>query len=858
MKLYDLKTLHMEQPVIDKTPCFSWKICSSRPNVIQEKYRIIVKRGEDFLWDTGEVFSREQSFIEYKGSPLSSETRYQWTVTVWDSHGQSASAKAVFETAFFRQADWKAKWIECSFERKNACGQNFGNSYPPVLFEKEFLLEKRVKSARIYASAHGVYRLTLNKKRPDQREFAPEFTPYGKCLYYQVYDVKELLTEGRNVLQMYVEDGWYFSSQAGPVMQDRHKEPSVVIQMELTYEDETSEMILSDGSETCRTDFIVYSDLYQGEKQDLTLASGEKKPVMIKDYGYDFLHVQPMEPILPIREIPAVEVFTSPAGETIVDFGQVLAGRARIKIDVPKGQTVSLDYFEILDEKGNYIDTMFAPQKDIVISAGDPFVHEALFTFHGFRYIRVTGIEDVRKEDFTAVLLSTAKENAGTFACSDARLNRLYQNVRWSQYSNMMSVPTDCPSREKGGYTGDLLIYAKTALKNEKLTPFLKSWLNSVRLDQAGDGVVMIVSPYMKLYENLMKDASARCGEDTISGVAGWSDAIVWIPYEMYQVTGDRLVLKENYEAMEKWCEYIIHAAEKQSTLDIPEQYDRYLWNTGFHFGEWLVPGREDHTGEPFGICRETAYYIAPFFGYVTIKKMTEICEVLGKKDKAKDYGNIAAKMKTSIQEGIMRRNLMPDDLMGAYVLAFAFGLVPEDLCDAYKEKFLSLLEKSGRCIGTGFLATPFILDVLCDLGETETAHQILWQEKRPSWLYEVYHGATTIWESWDADDAARGGRYVSFNHYAFGCVDDWICRHIAGIDSDTPGYSHIVIRPDMDSHLSWCRRTFECEAGEISVYWDKEKLSVSIPANTTATVYWNNQVYDVGSGSYEWTERSI
>ena len=156
MKLYDLKTLHMEQPVIDKTPCFSWKICSSRPNVIQEKYRIIVKRGEDFLWDTGEVFSREQSFIEYKGSPLSSETRYQWTVTVWDSHGQSASAKAVFETAFFRQADWKAKWIECSFERKNACGQNFGNSYPPVLFEKEFLLEKRVKSDRIYASAHCV------------------------------------------------------------------------------------------------------------------------------------------------------------------------------------------------------------------------------------------------------------------------------------------------------------------------------------------------------------------------------------------------------------------------------------------------------------------------------------------------------------------------------------------------------------------------------------------------------------------------------------------------------------------------------------------------------------------------------
>ena len=178
MKLYDLKTLHMEQPVIDKTPCFSWKICSSRPNVMQEKYRITVKNGEDLLWDTGEVYSQEQSFIEYKGSPLSSETRYQWAVTVWDFHGQSASARSVFETSFLHQADWKAKWIECSFERKNASENGLlGNSYPPILFEKEFLLEKSVKSARIYASAHGVYRLTVNEKRPDQREFAPEFTP---------------------------------------------------------------------------------------------------------------------------------------------------------------------------------------------------------------------------------------------------------------------------------------------------------------------------------------------------------------------------------------------------------------------------------------------------------------------------------------------------------------------------------------------------------------------------------------------------------------------------------------------------------------------------------------------------------
>ena len=216
--------------------------------------------------------------------------------------------------------------------------------------------------------------------------------------------------------------------------------------------------------------------------------------------------------------------------------------------------------------------------------------------------------------------------------------------------------------------------------------PFFKSWLNSVRLDQADNGAVMIVAPFMKLYENMMKEVSVKNGEDTISGVAGWSDAIVWIPYEMYHTTGDELVLRENYDAMEKWCRYIEKCAKKPGPMEIPKQYDQYLWNTGFHFGEWLVPGREDHTGEQFGICKETAYYTAPFFGYCTIKRMSEISNVIGKKDNALRYENLAQKMKISIQEGIMRQNLMPDDLMGAYVLAFAFQLVPEDLHESIKK----------------------------------------------------------------------------------------------------------------------------------------------------------------------------
>lgn len=362
----------------------------------------------------------------------------------------------------------------------------------------------------------------------------------------------------------------------------------------------------------------------------------------------------------------------------------------------------------------------------------------------------------------------------------------------------------------------------------------------------------MIVSPYMKLYESLFLNVAKSFGDDQVTGVAGWSDAIVWVPYDVYRVTGNEIVLRENFKAMDKWCRYIITTArDKRGYQGIPIEKDQYLWNTGFHFGEWLVPSRPDNTGEQYGICKESAFYIAPFFGYMTMVKMSEICTVLKEEKKAEEYRLDADNMKKAIQEGILEAGLLPDYLMGAYVLAFAFDLVPDALYGAYKEKLLELIRNNHNCLDTGFLATPFILDVLCGLGEKETAYKILWQKERPSWLYEVDHGATAIWEAWDADDAKRTGRFVSFNHYAFGCVDDFIFRHIAGIDSEEPGFSHIVIRPDPDCGLAFCDRKFECEAGTIAVHWNREKLEVSIPCNTDATVYWKGKKHEIGSGSY-------
>lgn len=859
MQLYDLKTLHMRDNIgLDQNPYFSWKIASRQKNVLQSAYQIRVFHDQNCVWDTGRVESSKQSFVDYEGEPLLSQTQYIWRVAVWTNNENKEEAESSFETGILDKSLWKAKWVESSIPRVPVTEYKYGNTAPPVFFAKEFYCKKEIKKARLYATSHGVYRLRVNGKRPDDREFAPEFTTYETVLYYQTYDVTDLLMAGENTLDMYVGDGWYFSLQASPVFHDQHEKPSVLFQLEVEYVDGTSEQFISDGDETCALGQVCYSDIFQGEKQDLRIGADKKYSVEVKDYGYDMLMAQPMPPVRPMRLIPAVDVFQSPKGEWIVDFGQVMAGRARIQVNEPMDTEMIFEYFEILDENGNYINTMFCPQKDIVVSNGTPAEHEAMFTFHGFRYIRVTGIKEVKKEDFIAVLLTTEKENAGSFRCSDERLNRLYSNVRWSQYNNMMSVPTDCPAREKAGWTGDILVYAKTALMNEDVTPFLTSWLRSVRENQAEDGAVMITAPYTKLYQGVFLDAVKEYGDGQATGVAGWSDAIVWVPYIMHQVTGNRGVLCENFDAMKKWCEYIIRTAkEKRGYRDIPLDYDQYLWNTGFHFGEWLIPSQEIDPKKPYENGKTTAYFMAPFFGYMSVHYFSEICTILGKTEEAVYFAKTAEKMKWAIQNGIMRGGHMPEQLMGGYCVAFAFDLVPDDLKENYKEKLVSLIQENENCLDTGFLATPYLLDALCIIGEYELAEKVFWQDKRPSWFYEVDHGATAIWEAWDADDAQRTGRFVSFDHYALGCVDDWIERTICGLDSDTTGFTHLVIRPYYDSHLTFCERTFESEAGTVCVRWDENTLEVEIPCNATATVWCNGAESEVGSGIHTYQRSS-
>ena len=562
--------------------------------------------------------------------------------------------------------------------------------------------------------------------------------------------------------------------------------------------------------------------------------------------------------------MPAQCVYTSPKGETIVDFGQVVAGRARVTVDLPTGAAVTLEHFEAVDAKGNYFNNIdsamgVTEQKDVFISDGTSQTFEARFTFHGFRYLRVSGVENPIAAQFVAVVLSTEKTNAGTFECSNADLNRLYQNTRWSQCANMLSIPTECPQREKAGWTGDISLYAKTALLNEDVTPFLTQWLQSLCVDQRENGSIPFTVPDVSIYHyaGIQMGEQTGCGGPVCS--AGWGDAAVTVPMAIYEVTGNTCILEKQYDSMKGWCDYVISRARihaPNSTL--PDEVEEHLWDTGFQFGEWLVPSLAGAPQEQlFTTMATTSAYTTPIFGWLVVHKMAQAAAVLGREEDAVRYQEEADKMKHAIRAALITADgVLRYERQGAYVLMLVFGLVPDAWVDKFGTKLAEIIHANGDRLDTGFLPTPYLLDALCIGGQRELAYTLLYQTESPSWLAQVKRGATTIWESWEMYQPDGTPKKESFNHYTYGTVDDWMFRTIGGIDQEDTGYRRLMIHPQPDKSLTWAKRSFETENGTVYVSWKREGgqfiLTADIPCNTTARIILpDGTQHTVGSGHY-------
>ena len=880
LSLYDLKTLGCEHPIgIDGNPYFGWKLKSDQSGVYQTSCRIRIETGTGSpVFDSGTVKDSRSVFVACPGFQLASRTAYRWKVTVTDNYEQTAEAESAFETGLLDPVNEFGEWAVSTLPIPER-GQGLGKQSPSTLFRKTFVLPKEIQSARLYLTSHGIYRLSVNGAIADERYFVPEYTDERHYLCYQTYDITALLKEGENTLGIEVADGWFF----GPLTAMRKEallEPhAVLFRLDANLSDGSTFTTGSEDNVKTHPGASVSADLFAGEIFDANrILRGWDTPDF-DPKGWtpaanarsdkSILHAGTGKPVRIVKELPAKKVYRSKHGEWIVDFGENTAGFVRVTAVLPKGAVLRCRHFEMTDNEDNFCDTMYVPddssvghgidQTDVYLSDGKQTVYQPRFTYHGYRYVMIEGIEDPKPEQFTACVLSSDPAGRGTFITSDPLINQLYQNTLRSQRANVLSIPTDCPQREKAGWTGDCAIYARTMLQNGDVTNLLTRWLKNLTLEQGTDGSVPIVVPSGLPYQAMRPQGKAY-GNNEELGVAGWGDAAVLVPWAMYEITGNDRILMEQYDSMKRWCDFILEFAKKPGDETLPPEIDRILWNTGFQLGEWLIPSssKDGYTDEMlYDSMKVTRRYTTPLYGWRSIHLLSLIAEHLHMDPDAAFYKARAEEMKTAIQKAFIREDgSLPFRHQGAYALMLAFGLVPEEKRAACAEILAEKIRSNDGCLDTGFLATPFLLDALAENGHLETAYTVLLQTKCPSWLYQVLHGATSIWESWFGLDKEDNPLQISFNHYAYGVVDDWMFRTITGLIPEEAGYHRFTVRPRPHPSLQFAERSFESEYGTIAVRWEKQdgrlNLRVKVPCNTTATVILpDGTEQEAGSGEH-------
>jgi alpha-L-rhamnosidase len=842
----NLRTEYKTNPIgIDVVqPRLSWEIVSDERNVLQVAYQVRaasspenLKSGKALFWNTGKKISDNSVHVNYNGPALQSGQRIWWQVKIWDNKGNESdwSDIAFWEMGLLRESDWKASWIEPDIE------ENVSVSNPCPYLRKEFKIKSKIREARIYVTCHGLYQLSLNGEKVSDELFTPGWTSYHKRLQYQVYDVTEQVQTGRNAVGIILGDGWYRGNLAWNGKRNTYgNKLALLFQLKITYENGNEEYILSDDTWKATTGPILKSDIYNGETYDARLEiNGWNKSgyndrswsgVTIKDYSKKIL-VGSEGPVVRITQtIKPVSKLITPKGELVFDLGQNIVGWVQFTLKGEPGNKITLKHAEVLDKEGNfYTDNLrSAEAEDQYIFNGNGIeTFEPHFTFHGFRYIKIEDYPgEITPEDISGRVIHSDMTPTGNFDCSDTLINRLQKNIQWGLRGNFLDVPTDCPQRdERLGWTGDAEVFAPTACFNMDVAAFYTKWMKDFIADQNEDGSVPWVVP-------MVIKGGGGTGWSEGYGATGWADAAIIIPWTVYQAYGDVRILETQYESMKAWVEFM----RKQSG-------DTYLFNKGFHFGDWLAfaTTQSDYPG-----ATTDKDLIATAYFYHSTDLLQKIAMILGKEQDVKDLSELKAKIKSAFQkEFITPAGRLSSNTQTAYVLALAFDLVPEELKSSAAERLADDVRKFGH-ITTGFLGTPLICHVLTENGYSDLAYMLLFRKQYPSWLYPVTMGATTIWERWDGirpDGSFQSAGMNSFNHYAYGAVGNWLYSEVAGIsiDPELPGYKHFIIKPYLTDKLTWARAEHHSVYGGIQSYWEQKegflKLHVVIPPNTTAMI---------------------
>ena len=858
-----LRCEYLTDPMgIDETaPRLSWEMDDSRRGASQRAYQIVaatsskaLARDSGDLWDTGKVESDASVQITYAGRPLRSGMQVHWKVRVWGADDKVSpwSGPARWSMGPLTPADWDAWWIGDAQtpppEQKEPL--------PPPRLRREFAIPGdggEIRKAVVFVTALGLYELRLNGERVGDHLLAPEWTDYHRRVQYQTYDVTALLHTGANALAAQLGDGWY-DGRIGlaelisgvPKRGLYGKQPRLLVRLVIEFADGRTTSIVSDGAWRISTEGpIRASDILDGETYDARREAPRWDKPGFDDSAWQptgvfekvdaafagpKLVAQPNEPIRIVREIRPIGITEPQTGVHVFDLGQNMAGWCRIKLRGPAATTITLRHAEVLNPDGTIYTANLrsAPQTDrYTLRGGDGEVFEPHFTYHGFRYVEVTGLTAKPLiDDLAGCVFFSTSPQSGRFECSSPMLNKLMENIVWTQRANMMSTPTDCPQRdERLGWMGDILAFAQTACFNMDMAAFFTKWVPDVRDAQTDDGRYPDFAPHPY-------DPAAR-----FSSVPAWGDAGVFVPWCAYVNYGDKRMLERHFNSARRWVDYV-----QQRNPDL-------LWknNRGNDYGDWLNADTLKLEGWPTSGAEIPKEVFATMFFARSTELVARMADVLERRDDAEHYRTLASDIRAAFNRAYVASDgRIQDNTQAGYAIALAFDLLPESQRGTASRYLLEGFQTYGGRISTGFHSTICLMNELTRRGCIDEAYRLINNREMPSWGYAIDHGATTVWERWDGFVEGRGFQdpgMNSFSHYAIGSVGEWMYRTIIGINPDEskPGYKHFFIRPRPGGGLTWARGEYHSMYGPIECGWEKAdgrlKVNLVVPANTTATV---------------------
>ena len=812
----------------------------------QTAYRIVAQSNGKVVWDSGKT--QTASMCAVYPHRLDSRQRIIWSVTLWDENNQEGEpSEASFEMGLLSPTDFKAKWITGNYKVKK------NNRYPVDCFKKDFRVEG-LQFARLYITACGLYEAQLNGKKVGDFCLAPGHTDYTKRIQLQVYDVTTMLKRGNNALTVLLADGWYRGSCGAWGLKNQYgTETKFLAQLEIMVDGKVFYVCSDDTWSWSNDGPILFADNKDGEVVDARFAptySGKAKVTSCAVVPTASNNVSVTE-----HERFAPTVIKTPSGKIVLDFGQNIAGYISFRINAKAGQTIKLRFGEMFDKEGEFTQkniqcankkgTKVTPLQQVIYTAKDGVnEYKTRFAIFGFQYVLVETNMAWRPEDFTAIAVYSDMRETLSFHCSHELINKLVESTRWSTKNNHADVPTDCPTRERHGWTGDAQIFVNTASYFVDYAAMARKYIGDMNDGQRKSGCYRQITPKGGVDKYM----------NTMDGSAGWSDAAVLICYRIFQKYGDKRILEENYEDLRRYAFYKIHTIGKRSLTSLPTgltyKYAKMVCNYGQSYGEWAEPVDVKAFSIADFICphpEETTAYVV-----YMLEHMREIALVLGKNEDAETYKRYADSVREGYQHLVeTKKNTLDTDRQAKLVRPLYMQLLNGEQTERAKKRLLKALENYGWRLGTGFLSTPFILYVLADM-DIEYAYRLLENEEMPGWLYMPKMGANTIWESWEGTEAQGG--VASLDHYSKGAVCEWLFDTMCGIK--VVGERQFVIAPKVGGSITHAECTYDSVYGKVGSKWervgDQVKYTITIPSNTTATIVLPNGTKSVTAGTYE------